>query len=205
MYLPEVNLSLKISIEPVGNDTLGSDPEAKRKFQKWRVNTTTLLLNSNKLNHRDDDRVPKKLSEELDKVISESLSPFSKSKQKDLVDKVFVIVHDALKLDKMISMQLAEVIWNSDCKNDSQHFRQDLMELQRGERQVDDTGNTWLVSAPGMIKRGKSTGEDFDVENVLLKMEVFCEPRTIEHTTESPIKAVGSFIHRTKERVGIRK
>lgn len=61
-------------------------------------------------------------------------------------------------------MQLAEVIWFSDCKNNSQHFSQDLMELQRGERQVDDTGNMRLVSAPGMIKRGKSTDEDFDME-----------------------------------------
>lgn len=205
MYLPEVNLGLNFSIEPVGNDTLGSDPEAKRKFQMWRASTTTLLLNSIKMGQGDGDRIHRRFNEELDKVICESLSLFSKSKHKDLADKVFVIVHDAINLDKMISMQLAEVSWYSDCENNSQHFNQDLMELQRGEKQVDDTGNTWLVSAPGMIKRGKSTGEDFDVENILLKMEVFCEPRPIEHTAESHRNPVGSFFHRKKDFFGTKE
>lgn len=195
MYLPEVNLGLTISIEPVRNDTLGSDPEAKRKFQIWRANTTNLLLNSEKIDEGDDLR---RLNEPLVKAICQSLSPFSKSKHQDLADVLFFIVQNAIDLDEMISMQLAEVIWYSDCENTSQHFRHDL---QRGEKQVDDTENTWLVSAPGMIKRGKSTGEDFDVENILLKMEVFCEPRTMEYTAESHRNPVGSFINRTKELV----
>lgn len=207
MYLPKVNLGLTISIEPVRNDTLGSDPDAKRKFQMWRANTTTLLLNSQKMDEGDGDRFLETLNEELHKVICESLSPFSKSKYKDLADKVFFIVQNAINLDKMISMQIAEVSWYPDCENDTQHFSQDLMELQRGEKQeqVDDSGNTWLVSAPGMIKRGKSTGEDFDVENILLKMEVFCEPGTMEHTAESHRNAVGSLINRTKDLFGTRK
>lgn len=42
-----------------------------------------------------------------------------------------------------------------------------MMELQRGEKQVDDTGNTWIVSAPGMIKRGKFTGDKIDRDAIV--------------------------------------
>lgn len=31
-----------------------------------------------------------------------------------------------------------------------------------------------MAIAPGLKKRGKSTGEDFEVENLLLKMDVSC-------------------------------
>lgn len=48
------------------------------------------------------------------------------------------------------------------------------------EKQTDDSENLMLVSAPGMIKYGKSTGEDFDVENLLLSMEVVKKPQVWE-------------------------
>ena len=52
------------------------------------------------------------------------------------------------------------------------------MELELGKMQPGDSENVMLISAPGMIKRGKSTGEEFDVENILVRMEVSLEPKT---------------------------
>lgn len=171
-------------IEPVGDDTLASGIEAKRKFQMWRASTTTLLLDAKKLDQRDDHGTHRGLNEKVESIC-ESLRVFSKSKDKELIDQLFRIVNEALNLDKLISKQVAEVIWDSDLGKNSGQFNQDLMELWRGKEQTGDSGNVWLVSAPGMIKCGKSTGEDFNVENILLKMEVAWEPRTIENTGES--------------------
>lgn len=170
-------------IEPVKNESLASGLEAKRKFQMWRANTTTLLLDSKELEQRDNHGAPRRLNEKVESIC-ESLRLFSKSRDKDLIDQLFRIVNEALNLDKLISKQVAEVIWDSDLHKDSGQFNQGLMEMWRGKKQTGDSENVWLVSAPGMIKRGKSTGEDFNVENILLKMEVAWEPN-IEYTGES--------------------
>lgn len=163
-------------IEPVGDDTLSSGLEAKRKFQMWRASTTALLLDAKKLDQRDDHEAHRGLNEKVESIC-QSLRPFSKSKYKELIDQLFRIVNEALNLDMLISKQVAEVVWDSDLQRNSGQFNQDSMELWRGKKQTGDSGHVWLVSAPGMIKRGKSTGEDFNVENILLKMEVAWEPQ----------------------------
>lgn len=165
-------------LAPFGDDT---DLEAKRKFQMWRANTTNLLLDSMISDQANDHESHRKWI--MDKLIDiyELLRPFSKSKGKNLSDQLFHLVDEALDLDKVISKQVAEVIWNFGLETGSGQLNQDLMELQQSNQQTSDGGNVLLVSAPGMIKLGKSTGEDFGVENVLLEMEAFWEPRTIEH------------------------
>lgn len=162
-------------LEPVGDDTLSSGLEAKRKFQMWRANTTALLLDAKKLDLRKDHGAHQGLNEKVE-GICQSLRPFSKSKDNELIDQLFRIVNEALNLDMLISKQVAEIIWDSDLQRSSGHFDQDSMELWRGEKQTDDSENVWLVSVPGMIKRGKSTSKDFNVEYILLKMEVVWKP-----------------------------
>ncbi len=172
---------------PFGDDT---DLEAKRKFQMWRANTTTLLLDSMKSDQANDHESHRKRIKDKVLDIYELLRPFSKSKGKDLRDQLFHLVDEALDLDKVISKQVAEVIW------DFGQFNQDSMELQQSNQQTSDGGNVLLVSAPGMIKRGKSTGEDFGVANILLEMEASWEPRTIEHVGGSHKSP--SFIQRAE-------
>lgn len=193
----EVDLYLDIQIEPDEDDALASSHEAKRKFQTWKASTTTLLLESEKLDKSGGHGSHRRPNEsKLHDTICKSLSPFSKSKDKDLGDQLFRIFDEALNLDKLISKQAAEVIWLSDSSSRSGRFSQDLVklaELQQDEKQTGDNGNTWLVSAPGMIKRGKSTGEDFDLEILLLKMKIFQEPGNIEQIGESHKKSTDSF------------
>lgn len=185
---------------PFGDDT---DLEAKRKFQMWRANTTTLLLDSMKSDQANDHESQRKWIKDKVLDIYELLRPFSKSKRKDLVDQLSQLVDEALDLDKVISKQVAEVIWDFGLEKGSGQFNQDLMELQQSNQQTSDGGNVLLVSAPGMIKRGKSTGEDFGVANILLEMEASWEPRTIEHvggSHKSPsfIQRAERFLAKTK-------
>ncbi|MCJ1268031.1 hypothetical protein MMC22_007917 [Lobaria immixta] len=177
-------------LEPVGDDTLSSGLEAKRKFQMWRANTTGLLLDAKKLDPRDDHGAHQGLHEKVE-GICQSLRPFSKSKDHELIDQLFRIINEALNLDTLISKQVAEIIWDSDLQRSSEQFDQDSMELWRGEKQTDDSENVWLVSVPGMIKRGKSTGKDFNVEYILLKMEVAWEP---ENHRKDIIKSSDTFL-----------
>lgn len=59
--------------------------------------------------------------------------------------------------------------------NEPGTFRGEIMELQPGERRAFEGQKVQLVVAPGLIKRGRSTGEDSEVTNVLLNMTVSCE------------------------------
>ena len=43
---------------------------------------------------------------------------------------------------------------------------------------MSDSENGMLVSAPRRIKHGKSSGEDFNVQNISIKMKICWEPET---------------------------
>lgn len=181
-------------IEPVGNETSTSDLEAKRKFRIWRATTATLVLDSNKFHQKEGHGATRRLNENKVHDICEVLSPFSKSKYKDLADQLFSIVNEALDLDNLVTLQAVEVIWYSHLTKKNGQFDQDLVRLQQGEKQTGNNGSMYMVTAPAMIRRGKSTGEDFDSETILLKMEVELGPRIIKHTGESD--KTPSFIQR---------
>lgn len=126
----------------------------------------------------------------------------SKSKDKDLRDQISHLIDGALDLDKLINSQVAEVTWFSDLRQNAGRFDEDLMETEQGEKkQTEDSENvvTLVCTAPAMFKRGKSTGEDFDVENMLLKMTVSCIPKGSHASRLRPkptaVAQVKSFLH----------
>lgn len=164
-------------IEPAWNDTSASGLDAEPKFQMWRAKTTNLLLDSEELAQKDSHGAPRRLNWSNFQAICTLLSSISKSKDKGLTDQLSQIVNEALDLDKLISTQAAEVIWYFDLKKISGQFNQDWVKPQDGEKQTGDSENVWLVSAPGMIRRGKSSGEDFDSKTIVLKLEIFFEPK----------------------------
>lgn len=161
------------------NDLI-SNLEAKRKFQMWKANTTTLLLDAIKAKQEDGHEAHRKCVEEIVQNIVEALRSISKSKDKDLRDQISHLIDEALDLDKLINSQVAEVTWLSDIRQNAERFNEDLMETEQGEKkQMEDSEDvvTLVCTAPALFKRGKSTGEDFNVENMLLKMTVSCIPR----------------------------
>ena len=86
------------------------------------------------------------------------------------------IIDQALQLDKEISRQLSRISWDMGYDDDnSMAFDSNLMELEGGQTLTGSEQVVSLVLSPAVIKRGKSTGDGFDEESVLLRMEVSCE------------------------------
>lgn len=159
-------------IEIFKGKSLTSGLEAKRKFQIWRANTSTLLLDALEMEVLGDRRVARSYVLSRYPEIFRGLEPLSNLNGDDLKDRLLDLLNEALELDKLFSYQVAEVKWLYRSPKDLGQFDQDLMELELNKEQMSDGEMVMLVSAPGVIKCSKSTGEGFDVENILLKMEV---------------------------------
>lgn len=52
------------------------------------------------------------------------------------------------------------------------------MELEKGERPSEANQEVPFVTSPGMKQRRGSTSDGFEVENLLVRSEVFCKPVT---------------------------
>jgi hypothetical protein len=104
--------------------------------------------------------------------IYEAIEPFARYVDAGFKQEILKILEDAIVLDKEISKQVARVIWIFD----RGEFDHSSMVLEGEEKPQIGRKEVQLVVAPGLKKRGKSTGEDFKLENMLLRTEVSCEP-----------------------------
>ncbi|KEZ39007.1 hypothetical protein SAPIO_CDS10372 [Scedosporium apiospermum] len=148
--------------------------EAKCRYLRWKA-TTSALLDNDQIQGSDDSR----RIEEMCK----SLSPFSGSEVTHLVENLTRVVGEATDLDKAINKQAAEITWFSNCVG--REFDPMWMEISPSSSHRDRGGYVRLVVAPGLKKRGTSTGEDFEIVNTLLKIEVVCEIGSMDSEGES--------------------
>ena len=95
------------------------------------------------------------------------------------------IIKEALDLDQLFSKQVAEIYWTMDA-NEPGAFHEASMELQQGEKRPVDGQKVQLVVAPGLIKRGRSTGENYEMKSLLLRMTVSCELITTDKPALPP-------------------
>jgi hypothetical protein len=109
-------------------------------------------------------------------VICDVIEPFSRSRAPGLSQELYDIFDQAINLDEEISKQVASVRWefpvSEDLSDGSLLFDEKRMTAERGQSRRTQATEVRLVVAPAMIKRGKSTGEDFGTENILVKMAV---------------------------------
>jgi len=152
-------------------------PEAERKFQVWRATTTGLLLES-----MDTEEAPERYNiaqERKGKMIHricETIDPFLRSHDNGYPQDLLQILDDATALDMEISKQVARVEWMFPKMGVKTMYDPATMELEKGEKPSKSQQEVLLAVSPAMKKRGKSTGEDFKAESLLLPMEVSCEP-----------------------------
>ena len=180
-------------------------PEAKRKFQMWRANTSNLLIEAENLDEEDDHGARRTFNVRKIVEICNAIIPFSKSPYRDLEAHVSNIVSETLNLDKMISKQVGQISWSFDRGEEYQGSTADPIEQQRGGKRAHDGRDMELILAPGVIKWGKSNGEGFEVGNTLLDIEVWCEPRTVDRPQQSHKSSTGSIMHRAKDILNTRK
>ncbi|KAI0376359.1 hypothetical protein F5Y04DRAFT_212829 [Hypomontagnella monticulosa] len=144
------------------------DIQAQRKYHIWKANTTALLVESMGLDQQNGRKSRELFAVEKAKEIVKYIHPYSISKDKHLINGITDIILEALELDLQISQQAARIDWIYDI-DQARRFDPKYMDLE-GE-----TGEyVCLFVAPALVKRGKSNGEDFDVTNCLLKMQVSC-------------------------------
>ncbi|KAI4693399.1 uncharacterized protein J4E88_001770 [Alternaria novae-zelandiae] len=158
-----------------GGSLSPADIEATKRFHTWRATTVGLLLDSM------DEQKRRQADVELQKWMSEvhdeahvNLRLLGPNDQKGCQQGFLDIIDEAVKIDKEISRQVSRVTWTFGSEDVIQTLDLASMELRKGEV-FKPKSKVTLVTSPGVIKQGKSTGEGFESSFDLLKMEVSCE------------------------------
>lgn len=149
-------------------------PELQRRFQAWKATTSALILES----VNDQERVDRDIAvwaREFSQSVLDSIMPWVQSSDEGILENLTDIFREAITLDQIICRQSAHVAWVFSISNHPHAplvFDPDLMAVERGSPSPKVGQRLAMVVAPGLKKRGKSTGEDFEVESLLLKVEV---------------------------------
>ena len=138
----------------------------------WKANTSAFLVDALKFDQEQGYGMSEKSREKV-QDLRKQLAPLTKSKNEGVTTQIYEIVYEALDLDQLFSKQVAAIYWTVGV-DEARYFNEALMELQHGEKRAVDGQKVQLVVAPGLIKRGRSTGEDYEIESILLKMTVSC-------------------------------
>ncbi|KAB8067987.1 hypothetical protein BDV29DRAFT_162829 [Aspergillus leporis] len=89
------------------------------------------------------------------------------------------ILDGAIDLDREISSQVARIEWVLPSP-EGLKFYSSMMAFMKGEQVPNTSADTevCVVVCLAMMKRGRSTGEEFQTENLLIPMKVSCEDVT---------------------------
>ena len=159
----------------------------------WKGNTSALLVDALKHDEEKGQRMSRKLQENVKDLCSQ-LAPLTKSKYEGFETQFYDIIYEALDLDQLFSKQVADIKWTMRA-DEPESFNEAFMELQQGEKRTVDGQRVQLVVAPGLIKRGRSTGEHYELESILLKLTVSCELITADsggHSHKPPLPPTDS-------------
>ncbi len=149
----------------------------------WKANTSALVVDALKFDREKREGMSRRVQDKAKDICSQ-LAPLIKLKYEGFVAQVFDIIREALDLDQLFSKQVADIYWIRG-SDEPRRFNEEYMELQQGEKRAVDGQKVQLVVAPGLIKRGRSTGEHYEMESILLRITVSCELITADSSGES--------------------
>ena len=141
----------------------------------WRANTSNLVFETMSLDDQGALARRDAVNEDVGRL-SQHLRELTTSKSHVLEAYLRDIIKQSLDLDEELSRQVARVSWESVRGGLPCAFDPNFMTLGGGQKH---TGNDQviLVLAPGLVKTGKSSGDEFDVSTTLMMMEVVCGPQ----------------------------
>ncbi|KAM7215781.1 hypothetical protein V8F06_008804 [Rhypophila decipiens] len=197
---PAYNLCnvLRPKWQRVGYYTGSRDPAVEQKFQIWSASTTAILmdLDDNQQRSSASNSGAEKL--ENKGLFQGTLEFFTQipttCDPHGLADGFRQIFQEAIDLDKEISRQVARIEWDFQKGHTGMELDLARMTVARDEGGCATTDKVRLVIAPRVIKRGKSTGNDFEVEHQLLPMQV-----TLMLASENDRGGGKGFIESAKE------
>ncbi|KAK1497919.1 hypothetical protein CTAM01_07556 [Colletotrichum tamarilloi] len=147
------------------------DVESCRSFQMWSTQTTSMIL------HTIDAKKESAVRRFIENTVRDTASGIVDAvasliiiENDELGLEIERILHEALALDKEIYRQVARVDWIT--YETPMIFDPEQMEWEGDDEAGRRDQPVRLVVAPALRKRGKSTGEDFDVDRLLLPMIV---------------------------------
>lgn len=172
---PVTKLSKDLESCLQGGGTAPANADTTKKLHTWRATTVNLVLDTmgqQKRRQADNElqRWEGKLYDEVYRNLRLLKPKGQKGCQQDFLD----IINEAVKIDREISKQVSRVTWTFGSEDVIQTLDLASMELRKGEV-FKPKSKVTLVTSPGVIKQGKSTGEGFESNFDLLKMEVSCE------------------------------
>ncbi|KAL4944567.1 hypothetical protein BDV06DRAFT_220193 [Aspergillus oleicola] len=153
------------------------DPDLERKYQMWSAEATALILQlcdftEGSQEHKRVQITRKEIREDFFTLAEQYLSTRSTAPGQGFRQ----ILDTAMALDKEIHRQAARVTWEFLRPDAHVGFEPKLMEVEKGEQRPKPSQPVLLVVAPGVTKRGRSDGQDFQAEEQLLvPMEVSCQ------------------------------
>lgn len=150
------------------------DPEKERKLHIWRANTIRLLLDSFDSKQKSD--IQKDMKAKKDDCvtrITNTIGPILESEEQDVKDQLSEIINKVYELDKEICQQVAciRLDFSARGRNETCCVLLEKEELEGGNNTEEQEAH-YVVVAPGVIKRGRSTGEEFKNEYRLLEVEI---------------------------------
>ncbi|KAI0857723.1 hypothetical protein F4860DRAFT_488796 [Xylaria cubensis] len=158
------------ALNPVAADDATKDLDEVRKYQLWKADTANLIAERQGPDEEKARAGQERLRQGLAKKVYRPLRVFTGSKTANLEDDIIQIIDKALELDQMISRQVAEVSWETGIQIN--HYDPQSMEPHGGGELLKGPYDHLVAIAPGMMKRGTSTGANFEVNNRLLRTEV---------------------------------
>ncbi|KAI5864717.1 hypothetical protein GGS23DRAFT_595425 [Durotheca rogersii] len=178
--------------------------QVERKFYQWRATTAALILEAlnqttETTTHPHRPSQTRMYKEYILDQICDTILPQTRdgqSQMKSYREDILEILDEAVALDRDISRQAARVDWFTQSSKLAV-FGQESIQLRKGEVVSETQRNITLIIAPAMVKTGRSTGEDFDVKNLLVPMEVSCTPIMPTPTTRSPLSRLSEGCQRT--------
>ncbi|KAI1746423.1 hypothetical protein F4680DRAFT_442692 [Xylaria scruposa] len=146
--------------------------DAEQKFLNWKATTSALILKSlrdGEASEDMNDEVGAFIQGFLTEVLN-ILQPFARSGDERMLEDLRSIFETAICLDRDLCRQVGTVYWVFLPSQYRVTFNRDKMEMERASR----SGGQYikLVTAPALMKRGKTTGKNATANDMLLKMAV---------------------------------
>ncbi|KAJ5686656.1 hypothetical protein N7536_009275 [Penicillium majusculum] len=162
--------TLRDLIEPSQEDLSDEETEVERKQITWRADTTNMVLERlNENTHKTRDSQHNFVSAKAQKLVG-LLEPIVCRDKRTLYDPLVKLLNESLELDLVLSQQVAIWSWEFPKKLPCQFDKEVHTTIQK--RHHGQIYEIKLVLAPALMKRGKSSGDDFLDQYAQVKMEV---------------------------------
>ncbi|CAG9971731.1 unnamed protein product [Clonostachys byssicola] len=179
-WSPEDTSSAIIHLEKLLSNNLqkgeinqSGDPE--REFHTWRANTSKMVHEATETSPNTRERMDfEKICNQLKDDLMKRIKIWLPRKKKVPIEQMVDIIRQSIFLDIHLSKQVAKIQWKlfDDNARRVKKFDGNSMEPAPGQSQLEEGKSFDLVPAPGLIRYGSSSGNEYYIPLLLMKSQV---------------------------------